>query len=78
MGVERCPYASITQGHYLVGAYRTQAAVFDRQQATIELSREHSDYFVKNLVAILCEERLTLVVFRPDAFVYGGLVGAGS
>ena len=69
---------SITQGHFVVGAFRTQAAVFDRQQATIELSREHDTFFTKNLVAILCEERLALVVFRPDAFVYGGLVGAGS
>jgi hypothetical protein len=41
-------------------------------QATVEVSREHSDYFVRNLAAILCESRLALTVYRPDAFVMGG------
>jgi HK97 family phage major capsid protein len=48
------------------------AAIWDRAGATIEVSREHSDYFVKNMVAILCEERLALSVFRPKALIYGG------
>ncbi|MGE5113125.1 MAG: phage major capsid protein [Acidobacteriaceae bacterium] len=41
-------------------------------QATVEVSREHRDFFTKNLVAILCESRLALTVYRPTAFVYGG------
>jgi HK97 family phage major capsid protein len=68
----------MTVGHFLTGAFRNSCATFDRQAATVEVSREHSDYFVKNLVAILCEERLALCIFRPTAFVYGTVSGTGS
>jgi HK97 family phage major capsid protein len=61
---------AISVGHFLVGA-TMGAQVFDREDAAIEVSTEHSDYFVKKLVAISAEERLALVVQRPAAFVYG-------
>jgi HK97 family phage major capsid protein len=62
---------SITQGHFLCGAFSMGATLWDRQQATVEISREHSDFWVKNMAAILCEERLALTVFQADAFRYG-------
>ncbi len=34
------------------------AAIWDRWDATVEVSREHQDFFIKNMVAILCEEKL--------------------
>jgi hypothetical protein len=40
-------------------------------QSTVEVSRDYSDFFVKNMMAILCEERLALVVYRPEALVQG-------
>jgi len=55
---------------YLV---KTDRAIYDRSDATIELSREHSDFWVRNLLAILVEERLSLVTYRSDALLYGGL-----
>jgi len=45
------------------------AMIFDRMEATVRQSDSHSDYFVKNKLAILAEERLALAVFRPDFFV---------
>lgn len=63
---------AIPRSQFLVGAFKLGAMIWDRWDATIEISREHSDYFTRNLVAILCEERLGLTVFRPLAFVYGG------
>jgi HK97 family phage major capsid protein len=63
--------ASITAGHFLLGDFKLAADIYDRQQSSIEISREHSDFFVKNMVAILCEERLALVVYRPGALIYG-------
>jgi len=71
-GLNVVPTQSIAQGQFLVGAFGMGAALWDRQDATIEVSREHASYFVQNMVAILCEERLALTVFRPLAFVYGG------
>lgn len=69
---------AIGVGKFLCGAFRAAASIWDRWDATIEVSREHQDFFVKNMVAILCEERLALTVFRPLALVYGTLPQTGS
>ena len=48
---------AINPGHFLVGVFRNECGIFDRQQATLEISREHASFFTQNLVAILAEER---------------------
>ena len=30
-----------------------------------------NDDFIRNLITVLCEERLALAVYRPEAFVFG-------
>lgn len=62
---------------FLVGAFRMAATIFDREEASIAVSTEDRDNFVKNMVTILCEERLALAVARPAAFVHGSFP-AGS
>ena len=47
------------------------AQIFDREDASITISTEHSDFFVKNMVAILAEERLALVVYKPLGIITG-------
>lgn len=64
---------SMAYGQFLVGAFSTAAEIRDRQNAVIDISFEHQDYFVKNLVAVRCEQRLTIVVQWPEAFIYGSL-----
>lgn len=61
---------SMTSGYFLVGD-RNMAEIFDRMQATVVVSTEHSDYFTKNLVAIRAEERIALAIYRTSAFIYG-------
>lgn len=56
---------------YLTGAFRMGAQVFDRWLARVEIATENEDDFVKNLLTMLCEERLALAVYRPEAFIYG-------
>lgn len=57
---------------FLVGDFRG-ARIWDRQQAHIELGFQN-DQFVKNLVTVLCEERLALAIMRPTWFVTGSFV----
>lgn len=57
----------------LVGAFNLAAQIFDRQDATVEVSTEDQDNFVKNKITIRAEERLALAIYRPEALVYGDL-----
>ncbi|MBL0375213.1 phage major capsid protein [Rhizobium sp. KVB221] len=61
----------MTIDKFLVGSFQAAATIYDRWDARIEVSTEHADFFTKNLVAILCEERLGLAVKRPTALTYG-------
>jgi HK97 family phage major capsid protein len=76
-GLRTVATPSVPPGHFLVGQFQIGASLYDRMSATIEVSREHQDFFIKNMVAILCEERLCLIVYRSDAFIYG-TTGTGS
>ncbi len=57
----------------LVGAFNLAAQIFDRQDATVDVSTEDQDNFVKNKVTIRAEERLAIAIYRPQAIVYGDL-----
>ena len=57
----------------LVGAFNLAAQIFDRQDATVDVSTEDQDNFVKNKITIRAEERLALAIYRPQALVYGDL-----
>ena len=56
---------------FLVGAFDMGAQIFDRMGARVEISTEDASNFRQNLVTILCEERLALAIYRPEAFVKG-------
>jgi HK97 family phage major capsid protein len=60
---------AIEEGTALVGAFGTGAQLYDREQASIRISEQHSDFFVRNAVVILAEQRLALAVKRPESFV---------
>lgn len=60
---------AITEGEALVGAFGTGAQLYDRESANIRIAEQHADFFVRNAVVILAEQRLALAVKRPEAFV---------
>jgi HK97 family phage major capsid protein len=64
---------AITEGTFLLGAFGLGAQIWDRETVGIRISEHHADFFIKNMVAILCEERIALTVYRPQAFVTGSL-----
>ena len=59
---------NITAKTALVGD-GTQATLYDRMQAQVLTADQHSDFFTRNLLVLLAEERLALAVYRPTAFV---------
>ena len=60
---------AMTEGQALVGAFGTGAQLYDREQASIRISEQHADFFVRNAIVVLAEQRLALAVKRPEAFV---------
>jgi len=51
-------------GTAYVGDFKT-VALWDREQGNIRIADQHADFFVRNMVVILAEERLANGVFRP-------------
>lgn len=66
---------SMTAGDFLVGAFGMAAQGWDREDVNVTVSTENKDNFVKNMVTILCEERIGLTIFRPEALVAGDFDG---
>ena len=62
---------AIPEGTFLMGAFRSASQLFDRQTATVELFEQDADNVTKNLVTIRAEERIVMVVYRPQAFIKG-------
>jgi HK97 family phage major capsid protein len=63
---------SIAPGTFLVGSGSPVAAeIRDRMEMQVEISTEHSDYFVRNLIAVRAEKRLALLTKRPASFING-------
>ena len=62
----------MTEGYGVVADWR-RAVLLDREQTQILVSDSHSDFFVRNLIAILAELRAAFFVLRPSAFVSADL-----
>ena len=60
---------AMTESYALVGAFGTGAQIYDREQASIRISEQHADFFIRNAIVILAEQRLALAVKRPESFV---------
>lgn len=70
-GLPVIPTRAQDQGTFTVGGFDMASQVWDRMDASIEVSREDRDNFVKNMLTILCEERLALAHYRPTALIKG-------
>lgn len=72
---------AIAAGSFLVGNFQEAATLYDRWSPRVEISTEHADFFVRNLVAILAEQRIALAVRKAAALVHGSFtdeVGGGE
>jgi len=64
-----------TEGTPILGNWN-KAVIWDREQTTISVSDSHSDFFIRNMVAILGELRAAFGVLKPSAFVEVTLSGS--
>lgn len=69
---------AIQEGTALLGSFGIGAQLYDREQANIRVAEQHADFFIRNAVVILAEERLALAVKRPESFVEIAFDGAPS
>lgn len=70
--VWRVPYVettAINSGEALLGAFGMAAELFDRMQAMVRIAEEHKDFFMRNMLQLLIEERIAMAIYRPQAFV---------
>lgn len=67
---------AIKDGTFLLGGFKMGATLWDREQASIRVSDSHANFFTKNMLAILAEERLALTIYRPESFIHGSFVTA--
>lgn len=58
----------VPAGTGYVGNFR-KAVLWDREQASVQVSNSHSDFFIRNMVAILAELRAAFGVLAPKSFV---------
>jgi HK97 family phage major capsid protein len=65
---------SMDENQFLLADFARAARIYDREDVTITVAEQHADFFVKNMVAILAEERLTLATMRGSMLVKGDLL----
>jgi HK97 family phage major capsid protein len=59
---------AVPEGTIVCGDFR-KGVVWDRQDSTLSASSEHADFYIRNLVAILAEDRYAFGLIQPNAFV---------
>jgi HK97 family phage major capsid protein len=62
---------AIAEKTFVTGAWGLGAQLYDRAQASIRVADQHADFFIRNAVAVLAEQRLAFAVKRPESFVKG-------
>lgn len=62
---------ALAPGMFLTGAFAYAAQIFDRMAVEVLVSTENVNDFETNMITIRAEERLALVVKRPQALISG-------
>ena len=76
-GVPIIPATAVPVGTVFVGDMKSCVSLFARNQVAAYMTDSHADYFVKNLLVILAEQRALAAVTEPNA-AEKVTVGAGT
>jgi HK97 family phage major capsid protein len=75
-GATIIPHPTMTPGDFLVGDFTAGAMLWDRKAANITFFDQNEDDAKKNLILAVVEERLALVTYNENAFVFGDFTSA--
>ncbi len=68
---------TMPSGNFLVLDAARVGYIADREDAVVRIAEQHSDFFVRNMIVVLVEERLAIVIQLSAAMIYGSLNYAG-
>ena len=63
------PIPSLPRGQAYVGDFATAVAWFDRNTTAVYMTDSHADFFLRNKLVILAEQRATFDVVDPSAMI---------
>ena len=66
-GIPRVESVAVPEGTAIVADFR-EAVLLSRSAVTVQMSNQHSDFFLRGLVAVLATARAAFFVRRPSAF----------
>jgi len=66
-GIPRVESVSVPEGTAIVADFR-EAVLLSRSAVNVQMSNQHSDFFLRGLVAVLATARAAFFVRRPSAF----------
>ena len=75
------PNTSVTADDFFVGDLKMGTTMALRSDIEVTFTNSHSDNFTKGFITVLVEERIALVVYRPNAIIYDNFtsaLGAGT
>lgn len=76
-GLPVVPTPSMTQGKFVCIDAQRYGYIADREEASVRISENVSDQFIRNLVTLLAEKRTALITELGAAAVYGNLSTPG-
>jgi HK97 family phage major capsid protein len=68
---------SMTRGKFMCLDAARAGYICDREDAILRISEQHADFFIRNMVVLLMEERVALVIEQGAAMIYGSLSNIG-
>lgn len=68
---------SMTRGKFMCLDAARAGYLCDREDAILRISEQHADFFIRNMCALLMEERVALVIEQGAAMIYGSLSNIG-